>query len=172
MEHMDSVAPPMWSNKMVAVLFVCLGNICRSPAAEAILQNIAKKNNFDLKVASCGLGWNIGEPPYYLMQEAAHKHGVSMSGKSKAFECDFFDHFDYILTATKQIQNQLKKHATTVQHQAKIHLMSEYSKIYKDQDVPDPFNKDVNAFDETFYMLEECCLELFHHLKNVKISNS
>lgn len=152
---------------MITVLFVCLGNICRSPAAEAIMKDLAQKNQFRLKASSCGVGaWNlIGESPHPLMQEAANKRGLILSSKAKVFDRDFFDKFDYILTATKEIQDLLIKNAQTSEHKAKIHLMTAFSTVYKDKDIQDPFNGNLNAFDETLDMLEVCCKDFLEHIK-------
>lgn len=152
-----------------AVLFVCLGNICRSPAAEGILGHLAKKNGINIKVESCGLSnWNSNLPPHAGMQEAILKRGIDISQfKAKQFRLEFFDEFDYILAATKEILNRLKQYAKTPEQLAKIHLMTEYSDDYQGNEVPDPLlgSDSEKAFDQVLDMTENFCEGLLSHIK-------
>lgn len=143
------------------VLFVCLGNICRSPAAEGILKECARKKNVTMRVESCGIGdWHAGQLPDSRMREAASDRGLILTSRAKQFSSSYFDEFDLILALDKEVQSDLYKYAKTVEHKAKIRLATAFSTTYKDQDVPDPFYGGRSDFDLVLDILEEICEEV------------
>lgn len=153
---------------MPLVLFVCLGNICRSPAAEGILKHLAKKKEraADLHVESCGLGdWHEGQLPDPRMRQTAEARGIVLSSRAKAFQHDFFEKFDYILAADMKVMYELHRWAKTPEHKAKIHLMTKFGRAYKDVEVPDPFYEDLGHFELVMDMLEDACEGLLEHLR-------
>ena len=150
---------------MTSVLFVCLGNICRSPAGEGILKSIAEKKGIDITVASCGIGdWHIGELPDPRMQEAARARGVILAQRAQQFKRDFFDQFDYILAADHEILKDLHNIAQKPEHKSKIHLITEFSSCYKREEVPDPYLHAQAQFEQVLDMLEDACLGLIKQL--------
>jgi len=152
---------------MPAILFVCLGNICRSPAAEGVLIHLARKNNppIDLIVESCGLGdWHEGQLPDERMRKAAKSRGIVLSSRAQPFHTDFFEKFDYILAADKSVMYELHKWAKIPEHKAKIHLMTKFSSSYTNEEIPDPFYLDQGHFELVMDMLEETCQGLLAHL--------
>lgn len=154
---------------MVAVLFVCLGNICRSPAAEGLLKylNEREKGVKNLQVASCGMGsWHVGQLPHDEMRQAAEERGVTLSSRAQQFDQAFLENFDYILAVDHNILNELYQHADTPDLKAKIHLITEFSQTYFREEIPDPFYRGRAAFDQVLDMLEDSCLGLIQHLKN------
>lgn len=143
---------------MVAVLFVCLGNICRSPAAEGVLKHMAAKDGVDLVVESCGMGdWHIGHLPDERMRDASMTRGIVLSSKARQFQRSFFDRFDYILVSDHEVLNHLYRYADDPGHKAKIHLMTAFSPSYKGQEIPDPYYLGSAAFDLVLDMLEDSC---------------
>lgn len=155
---------------MPSILFVCLGNICRSPAAEGILKHLAKKENVqDLLIASCGLGnWHEGKLPDLRIQEAAKRRGIVLSSRAQPFKMDFFKEFDFILAADREVLNTLYRYARTPQEKAKIHLITAFSKSYKDEEIPDPYYEGEAGFELVLDMLEDACEGLFYQIKNKK----
>lgn len=153
--------------KKYRILFVCLGNICRSPAGEGILKHLsASKNRVDIFVDSCGIGdWHTGSLPDYRMQEAAKARGIALTGKAKQFRPPFFDEFDLILAADHEVMRDLQVYAKTANHKAKIHLMTEFSPTYRGQEIPDPYLYAGGAFDLVLDMLEDSCEGLLSYLK-------
>ena len=147
------------TKKEISVLFVCLGNICRSPAGEGILKFLSQKDPLlDLHVESCGIGdWHVGQGPDRRMQEAAMKRGIHLSSRAQQFQERFFDLFDYILVADKEVLKWVYHQAKTAEQKAKIHLMTAFSTLYIGQEVPDPYYKPNGAFDLVLDMLEESC---------------
>lgn len=152
---------------MPAVLFVCLGNICRSPAAEGILKHLAKKKSppVDLYIRSCGLGsWHTGQLPDLRMQDAAKRRSIILSSRAQQFQPDFFEQFDYILAADHKVLNVLYQYAATPEQKAKLRLMTAFSSSYKEQEVPDPYYGSDASFELVLDILEDSCEGLLDHL--------
>lgn len=141
-----------------SILFVCLGNICRSPAAEGILRHMADNKGKSIHTESCGLGdWHTGNLPDQRMREAAKNRGLILASRAQRLQPAFFDKFDLILAADTKVLNEIFKHAQTTEHKAKIHLITHFSKCYRDQDVPDPYYEGEAGFERVLDMLEDSC---------------
>jgi protein-tyrosine phosphatase len=157
---MDSDALPMSPKK---VLFVCMANICRSPALEATLRHLAAKQGSQIEVDSCGLGWfHIGQPCDPRIFEAASKRGIVIEHKAQQFQDSFFSEFDLILCVNSDISEQLKLRASPKDAQ-KIHLATEWSSKYKGQPIPDPYYLSGSGFDDVMEIIFDSCAGL---LKN------
>mgnify|MGYP001377391941 CR=1 FL=1 len=144
-----------------SVLFVCLGNICRSPAAEGILKELAKKKEISLRVESCGLGeWHVGQLADERMCRASSDRGIVLASRAKQFTPEFLDEFDLILALDKSVLAELYLFAKTTEQKSKIHLATSFSTAYKDQDVPDPYYGGRADFDLVLDILEDVCEEL------------
>ena len=151
---------------MPNILYVCLGNICRSPAAEGIMRHLGEKHHLkDLHVESCGMGdWHVGHLPDERMQSAAKVRGFVLQSRAKKFDQAFFQNFDYILAADHHVLHDLYSKAATPENKAKIHLMSDYSQTYRGQDIPDPYYDGVGGFETVLDMIEDCCESLLKHI--------
>lgn len=147
------------------VMFVCLGNICRSPTAEAILKKKAAAASLDLHVESSGLGdWYVGQLADPRTRDAASRRGFTLSGRAQKFLQSHLDEFDYILAADNHILHQLQKIATPEQ-KAKIALMTDYASAFRGEEVPDPFYEGEAAFEHVLDILEDACEGLLHQIK-------
>lgn len=145
-----------------SILFVCLGNICRSPAAEGILKHISKERSLDLYVASCGLGeWHVGELPDRRMRQAAKNRGIILDSRAQSFKASFFEDFDYIMAADQEVLETLR---SWTKNTKKLHLITHFSNKYKGKDIPDPYYGDGAGFEHVLDMLEESCEALIKHL--------
>lgn len=145
---------------MVAVLFVCLGNICRSPAGEAILRHMTAGHpkHKDIVVKSCGTGdWHLGHGSDPRMCEAALQRGILIDTRAKPFELSFFKDFDYILAADFAILAHLRHIAPSADDQKKIYLMTHFSTRHQGQEVPDPYYAGGQAFELVLDILEDSC---------------
>jgi protein-tyrosine phosphatase len=156
--------------KDVRVLFVCMGNICRSPAGEGILKHLAKEDpSLKLYVKSCGIGdWHLGQPPDRRIQEASKNRGIALTSRAQQFQRSFFDEFDYILAADKEVLKYLYHYAKNPEQKAKIFLMTAFSPNYAGQEVPDPYYQSNGAFELVLDMLEDSCQGLLQHIRDHK----
>ncbi len=149
---------------MISILFVCTGNICRSPALAATLQKLINENGLTERVYidSCAVSsLFLGAPADPRMVEIAHQKGVHIEHKAKLFEDSYFQLFDYILAADHNVIKTLQIMAVTDANKAKIHLATEYSSLYKDQDVYDPYYDGEAGFKKVMLMIEEIAQSLY-----------
>lgn len=150
----------------VSVLFVCLGNICRSPAGEGVLRHMARREGVDIEVASCGLGdWHLGQLADDRMRKAANNRGIVLSGRAQIFQDSFFDKYDYIMASDYKVMEDLNRIAMKPSDKAKIHLVTAYSKSYSNQEVPDPYYGGSSDFDLVLDILQDACEGLLEEIK-------
>lgn len=152
---------------MSKILFVCLGNICRSPAGAAILnqmiENHPQKDRF--VIDSCGLGgWHIGQLPDPRMLKALEARGISVSTKAQKFREVFFHDFDYILAADLDIYHQLLSMAKDENKKKRVYMMTHFSPGLKGKEIPDPYWGDDKDFNHVLDLLEIACNDLLNHL--------
>ncbi len=155
------------SNKSHSILFVCLANICRSPAAQGTLLHLAKGTELEelIYVESCGLGdWHQGKLPDQRMREAAMQRGIALASRAQGIQPDFFYRFDYILAADHSVLNQLYDLASSPEHKAKIHLITKFSRSFPNEEIPDPYYEGQMSFDLVLDMLEDSCKGLLEEL--------
>jgi protein-tyrosine phosphatase len=141
----------------VKILMVCLGNICRSPLAEGILQSKLPADKFVVDSAGTG-DWHAGQCPDRRSILAANNRGVDISmQKARQIRKSDFKDFDHIFVMDSSNFKDVTKLAPTPQDKAKVMLMMD--EIFPGQkvDVPDPYYGDAKAFDKVFDMLDEVC---------------
>ena len=152
---------------MKRILFVCLGNICRSPAGEAILRHLVEKEGLSgkIEVSSCGTGdWHIGQLAHPQMRKAAKSKGYNLDSRAKQFHKDFFQSFDYILAAEKNVYKHLLELTDNPEDRMKVHMLTDFSEKYKGTDVPDPYFGQEQHFDVTLEIMEEICKDFLQKL--------
>jgi protein-tyrosine phosphatase len=145
-----------------SVLFVCLGNICRSPLAEAILSEIARKNGFELFVDSAGTGsWHIGEAPCDNSIKVALRHDLDIRDmRARQVGQEDLCRFDIIIGLDDKNVADLKKIGA-----AHVYKLGSFG--YNGLDVPDPyFFPGYDGFENVFAMIETCSEHLFERLRN------
>lgn len=139
------------------VLFVCLGNICRSPAAEAILKQKAEERGLSLEVSSSAVGdWHVGQLRDPRTRDAGAKRGLAISGRAKLFKIEDMHDYDYIFAVDRQVLHHLQRFITPGQ-KAKVALITKYSPSFPDMEIPDPFYGNEAAFENVFDILDDAC---------------
>lgn len=150
-----------------SVLFVCLGNICRSPAAEGILRHLANKEELNLHIESCGLGdWHQGSLPDERMREALKNRGIVLVSRAQKVQMEFFDKFDLIFVSDQKVLKELYLLAMKPEHKSKMHLMTHFSKVFPSQEIPDPYYDGEAGFEQVLDMLEDSCEGIINHIKH------
>ena len=146
------------------VLFVCLGNICRSPAAQGIFEHIVRENGMQDKIAvdSAGTyGGHRGELPDRRMRTAAMYRGFALTHQSRQVSgLDFLD-FDLIIAMDDQNYEDLMHLAPSVEATHKIRRMSEFLQRRKMSYIPDPYYMGVEGFSLVLDLLEDGCQNLY-----------
>jgi len=164
----SGVRPMSRKNEKLAILFVCLANICRSPALMATLRHLAAERGVGDKlfVDSCGIGWfHLGEHPDQRSFEAAKKKGILIDHRAQQFQAGFFEGYDYIFVVDREVAEQLKAHAPTPEQEKKIHLATEFSKKYKGQPIPDPYYLSRSGFDDVMEIILDSCRGILDFLE-------
>jgi protein-tyrosine phosphatase len=148
---------------VVRVLFVCLGNICRSPAAEGVLRALAERRGLALTVDSAGTGaWHAGEPPDRRMVGAARRRGYALEGAARPVHRDDFERFDHIFAMDRSNLEDLLASCPDA-HRSKVRLFRALEG--EEEDVPDPYYGGSKGFDEVVDVVERCCLRLLDELE-------
>ena len=150
-----------------SVLFVCLGNICRSPAAEAIFQKLINDKGIGNQfiVDSAGTGsWHVGKKADSRMRFAAKQRGINITSNARQIREDDFRKFKYILVMDNSNFNNVIDFKNRVQGSdfAKILKIQDFSSIYNEKEVPDPYFGGESGFDHVLDILEDsvsCFLE-------------
>ncbi len=138
------------------IVFVCLGNICRSPLAEAIFKSKAKEKNEAqyFEVDSCGTSnYQIGDPPDLRTVANASKNGIVLNHLARQIQLHDLDYYDLIVAMDKMNYRDILRLAKNEVHQKKIMLMRNFDSIGKGQDVPDPYHGSERDFQEVFEIL-------------------
>jgi len=153
---------------MRKVLFVCLGNICRSPLGEAIFNSIVKKKGFEgfLVSKSCGTGsWHVGQMADPRMREVAKKHNINLTSRSRQFKTNDFQDFDLIIAMDRKNKNDLEILAKETGEKNKIKLMRDFEKNKQNPDVPDPYYGGEDGFENVFQIVYKCTENLIKNLE-------
>ena len=154
---------------MIKVLFVCLGNICRSPAAEAVMNKIIKKEGLDKHILcdSAGTsGYHSGEPADSRMIEAGRQRGYKLTSRSrKIAPSTDFDEFEYIVTMDNSNYKNVKALDKIGKLDKKLFTMCSFCSNRSETEVPDPYYQGPEGFEEVLDLLEDACMGLLNHIK-------
>lgn len=140
------------------ILFVCMGNICRSPSAEAVFRNVVRTRAPDIgvEVESAGThDYHVGEAPDRRAAAAALRRGVNMAGmRARMVNAADFEHFDLVLAMDEENVAELRRRAPAAYHE-RIRLLMEYAPQAHSRVVPDPYYGGAEGFEEVLDLLEQ-----------------
>lgn len=150
---------------------VCLGNICRSPLAEGILQKKAADAGFECVVDSAGTnGYHTGEAPHHLSQKVARLHQIDISAqRARNFTKNDLKNFDVIYAMAGDVMRDIKRIAGNADQLHKVKLFLEELQPGTPQDVPDPWYGDEDGYHEVFELISKTCdniIEKYHIKQN------
>ncbi len=153
---------------MVRVLFVCLGNICRSPTAEGVFRKLVTETGLAhaIEIDSAGThAYHIGEPPDARAQATARRRGVELSGLRgrQAVRADFA-RFDYVLAMDQENYDDLRE-LCPPGSEHKLRLLLEFAPQRPEREVPDPYFGGANGFDRVLDMIEEAARGLLEDVR-------
>lgn len=150
----------------VKVLFVCLGNICRSPLAEGVFNKIVEENGVatSFEVDSCGTSaYHVGQLADIRMRDVAFSHGLLLTSKARQFQKKDLKDFDYIIPMDRDNYNAIKLD----EYESKIFLLREFDvSSSDDKNVPDPYYGGIDGFENVYQIVLRSCKELFKIIKN------
>ena len=153
----------------VAVSFVCMGNICRSPTAEAVMRHLVREAGFEHAIAldSAGTGdWHVGEERDKRSRAVAHRRGMPIVGPARQFARSDFDRFDLVLALDEENARHLRHLASTDKARAKIRLLREFeANAGPGAEVPDPYYGGPEGFEHVFDICLAACRGLLEHLR-------
>ena len=153
---------------MIKVLFVCLGNICRSPTAEGVFRHIVRSARLErqIEVDSAGThAYHIGDSPDPRAQAAAARRGIDLGGlRGRQATAEDFHEFDYVIAMDRENYATLQSRCPPTLHY-KIRLFMEFAPQYEQDEVPDPYFGGIAGFDRVLDMIEDAATGLLREIR-------
>ncbi|MBQ9576289.1 MAG: low molecular weight phosphotyrosine protein phosphatase [Muribaculaceae bacterium] len=150
------------------LLFVCLGNICRSPAAQGVMQRLVDERGLTDRfyIDSAGMGgWHVGDLPDKRMRVHARSRGYELTHRARKVQSRDFDDFDLIVGMDASNVDELRDLAATIEQQDKVVMMGDYIRQYPHYDhVPDPYYEGSEGFELVLDLLEDSCENLLDRI--------
>jgi protein-tyrosine phosphatase len=160
----------------VSLLFVCLGNICRSPTAEGVMRELVRREGLQARIVvdSAGTGaWHVGEPPDARASAAARARGIALEGSARQVGPRDFDDFDLLLAMDRRNLRDLHHLAPDEQASARVRLLREFDPTPGgDLDVPDPYYSGPEGFQEVLDLVQAACLGLLAEIRNGEVGRA
>jgi protein-tyrosine phosphatase len=153
------------------LLFVCMGNICRSPTAEGVMRHLLREQGLEeeIRIDSAGTGgWHVGAPPDERATEAARRRGIALDGAARQVRPSDFEDYDLLLAADRENLRHLRAIAPDDEARAKVRLLREFdpdSRGAPDLDVPDPYYGGPGGFEEVLDLVEAACRGLLAEVR-------
>ncbi len=157
------------------LLFVCLGNICRSPAAENIMNHQIQDRNLQDKIICDSAGtsaYHVGSPPDRRMVAAAKQQGLSFMGEARRFQVADFQKFDLILAMDRENYADILSLDPQGQYREKVRMMCDFCRDRPEKEVPDPYYGGPDGFNNVIDLLVDACKGLLDYVveqQNVKV---
>jgi protein-tyrosine phosphatase len=153
------------------VLFVCLGNICRSPTAEGSMRELVREAGLEgqIELDSAGTGsWHVGSAPDERATAAAARRGVVLEGAARRVRAEDFDFYDLILAMDSANLRDLQELAPDGEGRAKLRLLREFDRASEDSndlDVPDPYYGEGDGFERVLDLVQAACAGLLAQIR-------
>ncbi|MDB4547198.1 low molecular weight phosphotyrosine protein phosphatase [Akkermansiaceae bacterium] len=154
--------------KKTHVLFVCMGNICRSPAGENIFRHTVKEAGLSssIEIDSAGtIGFHSGKSPDTRMSRTIRKRGYEVSGYARQFSLNDFDAFDLILTMDDENYANIIALAKTDEEKSLVHRFTDFCTEHDHTEIPDPYYGGGEGFELVADLIEDGSLGLLQHLQ-------
>jgi len=152
----------------ISLLFICLGNICRSPAAEGIMKKIVDEKGMDdrFRIDSAGIGsWHVGQLPDQRMRRHGAQHGYTFDSHARQFKEEDFDRFDYIAVMDHENYLDVTEKARNGDDMKKVICLANYLRNHpRYKTVPDPYYGSDRDFELVIELLEDACNGLLEKL--------
>ncbi|MDA0327411.1 MAG: low molecular weight phosphotyrosine protein phosphatase [Gemmatimonadetes bacterium] len=151
-----------------SVLFVCLGNICRSPLAEGVFQNLVHEAGLSDRfvIESAGTGaWHVGEPPDVRAVIVASEHGIELTSLARQVVDDDLRRFDYVIAMDRENLRNLERMASATGSEAEIRLLREFDAEAEGGEVPDPYYGGASGFETVYEMVVRACQGLLDRIR-------
>jgi protein-tyrosine phosphatase len=146
---------------MIRICFVCLGNICRSPTAEAVMRALVARDGLEGRIAieSAGTGdWHIGQTRDKRSRAVGEARGIPLTGRAQQFTAVDFDRHDHVIAMDRSNRDELLRMARHDRDRAKVSMLRAYEPgAPPDADVPDPYYGGPSGFDDVFDICEAAC---------------
>jgi protein-tyrosine phosphatase len=161
-------------HQTIRVLFVCLGNICRSPTAEGVMRMLVREAGFQdaIELDSAGTGaWHVGNPPDERATETARARGIALEGAARQVKATDFEDFDLILAMDGSNLADLRRMAPDGQAREKVRLLRKFDPASADQDpthpldVPDPYYGGSRGFEDVLDLVHAACEGLLAQIR-------
>lgn len=151
------------------LLFVCLGNICRSPAAEGVMRALIESKGYADRVSirSAGTaGWHAGKLPDQRMRTAAQNRGYDLSSRARQVTENDLSEYDLVLVMDRQNLRDVQSFDRTSQFSSKIRLFCEFCTDHQESEVPDPYYGGEQGFELVLDLLEDGCRGVLAHISS------
>jgi protein-tyrosine phosphatase len=145
---------------LTRLLFVCLGNICRSPSAENIMNHLIEQRQLGDQIICDSAGtasYHVGSAPDARMNAAAQRQGIQLIGSARQFELADFEKFDLILAMDSSNYRDILSLDKSDRYANKVRLMCDFCRRHSDREVPDPYYGGEAGFDYVIDLLTDAC---------------
>ena len=157
---------PTRSDDPVSIMFVCMGNICRSPLAHGIFENLIREADMEhhFEIVSSGTGaWHVGERPDSRMRRTAWEHGISLDHlRAQQFRSTDLGSYDHIYVMDRQNLRAVLRHDKRGRYRSKVELFRAHDPIPDSMELPDPYYN--GRFDEVYEIVDRTCRALLRRL--------
>jgi protein-tyrosine phosphatase len=167
---------PEEPERRVRLLFVCLGNICRSPTAEGVMRALVAEAGLQesIEIDSAGTGsWHVGSAPDERATNAARARGLVLEGAARQVGPADLEHFDLLLAMDSENASELRALAQDEEQRAKVRLLREFDpQSGTELDVPDPYYGGAGGFDEVLDLVQAACAGLLEEIRAGRVPSA